>query len=153
MSLEKCSVSSPAATPHPTDAAHPCWQPPACKFYAGLGRWPFSGIQGNVQIPSLFQRGQRGRALLLHHERNGCVAFAALDRRGTAWLLWLCWAHTRTVALGEHQHDPESEHNMRTASFGSSCSNRSCNQGGLCPGRGRVMLGNREPENIFPTSG
>lgn len=41
----------------------------------------------------------------------------------------------------------------RTASFGSCCSNRSCNRGGLCPGRGRDGLGGKEAGDILPTSG
>lgn len=65
------SIGSPAATPHPKEAKCPCWESHVSKFYAGLPRWPTSGIQGNVQVPSPSQRGLWGNALLLYQKGNG----------------------------------------------------------------------------------
>lgn len=39
------SIGSPAATLHPTEAKYPCWESHVCKLYAGLSRWPTSGVQ------------------------------------------------------------------------------------------------------------
>lgn len=62
---------SPAATLHPKEAKCPCWESHVCKFYAGLPRWPISGFQGNVQVPSPSWRILCGKALLLYQQGNG----------------------------------------------------------------------------------
>lgn len=84
------SIGSPAATPHPTEAKCPCWESHGCKSYAGLSRWPTSGVQGNVQIPSLSQRSSWGKALLLYHKGNGRKEgnlFSCAGHRSGPWNL------------------------------------------------------------------
>lgn len=86
-------IGSPAATPHPTEAKCPCWESHVCKFHAGLSRWPTSGIQGNVQVPSPSQKGLWGKALLLYQKENGRKEGTALAVLGTgqdqeSWLVF-----------------------------------------------------------------
>lgn len=82
------------------------------KLYAGLSRWPTSGVQGNVQVPS----PSWGKALLLYQKGNG-------RKEGNSFS---CAGHRPGPVV---LVSSESEHSIRAASFGSCCPGNTIKEG------------------------